>query len=57
MAESFSKHSPAVNQIIFRMRCIKWLITMMHWTQDHQHCLEEPDITDINNADEFKEAL
>ena len=36
MAESFSKRSPAANCIIFGMRRIKWLISMMHWTQDHQ---------------------
>ena len=36
MAESFSKRSPAANRIIFGMRRIKWLISMMHWAQDHQ---------------------
>ena len=36
MAESFSKRSPAANRIIFGIRRIKWLISMMHWTQDHQ---------------------
>ena len=36
MAETFSKRSPAANRIIFGMRRIKWLISMMHWTQDHQ---------------------
>ena len=30
MAESFSKRSPAANRIIFSMRRIKWLISMMH---------------------------
>ena len=35
MAESFSKCSPAANRINFGMRCIKWLIAMMHWCQDH----------------------
>ena len=57
MAESFSKRSLAVNRINFGMRCIKWLITMMHWCQDHQCCSEEPDIADFTNADAFKEAL
>ena len=57
MAESFSKRSPAANRIIFGMRRIKWLITMMHWTQDHQRCSEDPDLNDIANADEFKQAL
>ena len=57
MAESFSKRSPAVNRINFGMRCIKWLIAMMHWCQDHQRCSEEPDIADVANADTFKEAL
>ena len=36
MAENFSKRSPAANHIIFGMRRIKWLISMMHWAQDHQ---------------------
>ena len=36
MAESFSKRSPAANRIIFGMWRIKWLISMMHWAQDHQ---------------------
>ena len=36
MARSFSKQSPAANRIIFGMRRIKWLISMMHWAQDHQ---------------------
>ena len=57
MAESFSKRSPAANRINFGMRGIKWLITMMHWCQDHQCCSEEPDIADYANADTFKEAL
>ena len=57
MDESFSKRSPAANRINFGMRCIKWLIAMMHWCQDHQRCSEEPDITDFANADAFKEAL
>ena len=57
MAESFSKRSPAANRIIFGMRRIKWLISMMHWTQDHQRCSEDPDLNDIANADEFKQAL
>ena len=57
MAESFSKRSPAANRIIFGMRRIKWLISMMHWTQDHQQCSEDPDLNDIANADEFKQAL
>ena len=57
MAESFSKRSPAANRIIFGMRRIKWLISMMHWAQDHQRCSEDPDLDDIANADEFKEAL
>ena len=57
MAESFSKRSPAANHIIFGVRRIKWLISMMHWAQDHQRCSEDPDLDDIANADEFKEAL
>ena len=57
MVESFSKRSPAANRIIFGMRRIKWLISMMHWAQDHQRCSEDPDVNDIANADEFKEAL
>ena len=57
MAESFSKRSPAANCIIFGMRRIKWLISMMHWTQDHQQCSEDPDLDDIANTDEFKHAL
>ena len=57
MAESFSKRSPATNRIIFGMRRIKWLISMMHWTQDHQRCSEDLDLNDIANADEFKQAL
>ena len=57
MAESFSKRSPAANRINFGMRCIKWLIAVMHWCQDHQRCSEEPDIADFANADAFKEAL
>ena len=57
IAESFSKRSPAANRIIFGMRRIKWLISMMHWTQDHQRCSEDPDLDDIANADEFKQAL
>ena len=36
MAESFSKRSPAANHIIFGMWRIKWLISLMHWAQDHQ---------------------
>ena len=57
MAESFSKRSPAVNRIIFGMRRIKWLISMMDWAQDQQRCSEDPDLDDIASADEFKEAL
>ena len=57
MAESFSKRSPDANCIIFGMRRTKWLISMMHWAQDHQRCSEDPDLDDIANADEFKEAL
>ena len=57
MTESFSKCLPAANRINFGMQHIKWLIAMMHWCQDHQHCSEEPDITDFANADAFKEAL
>ena len=57
LAESFSKRSPAANRIIFGMRRIKWLISMMHWAQDHQQCSEDPDLDDIANTDEFKEAL
>ena len=57
MAESFSKRSPATNRIIFGMQRIKWLISMMHWAQDHQQCSEDPDLDDIANAEEFKEAL
>ena len=57
MAGSFSKHSPAANRIIFGMHHIKWLISMMHWDQDHQHYSEEPDINNIGNADNFREAL
>ena len=47
MAESFSKRSPAANRIIFGMRRIKWLISMMYWPQDHQRCSEDPDLDDI----------
>ena len=54
MAESFSKHSPASNYIIFD---VQRLISMMHWDQDHQQCSEDPDLDDIANADKFKEAL
>ena len=57
MAASFSKCSPAANHIIFAMRHIKWLISMMHWDQDLQCCSEEPDINNIGNADDFREAL
>ena len=57
MTESFSKRSSAANRIIFGIRRIKWLISMMHWAQDHQQCSEDPDLDDIANADEFKEAL
>ena len=57
MAESFSKHSPVANRINFGMRCIKWLIAMMHWCQDHQCGSEEPDIADFGSPDAFKEAL
>ena len=57
MAESFSKRSPAANRIIFGMRRIKWLISMMHWAQDHQRCSKDPDLYDIATVDEFKEAL
>ena len=57
MVESFSKHSPAANHIIFGMQRIKWLISLMHWAQDHQLCSEDPDLDDIANTDEFKEAL
>ena len=57
MVESFSKQSPAANRIIFGMQRIKWLISMMHWAQDHQQCPEDPDLDDIANVDEFKEAL
>ena len=57
MAESFSKRSPVANRIICGMRRIKWLISMMHWTQDHQRCSEDPDLNDIANADEFRQAL
>ena len=57
MAESFSNRSSAPNRIIFGMQRIKWLISMMHWAQDHQRCSEDPDLDDIANADEFKEAL
>ena len=51
MAESFSKRSPAANRIILGMRRIKWLISMMHWAQDHQRCSKDPDLDDIANAD------
>ena len=57
MVESFSKRSPAANRIIFGMQRIKCLISMMHWAQDHQRCSKDPDLDDIANADEFKEAL
>ena len=57
MAESFSNRSPAANHINFGMRRIKWLITMMHWCQDHQRCSEDPDLANFANADAFKEAL
>ena len=57
MGESFTKRSPAANCINFGMRCIKWLIAVMHWCQDHQRCAKEPDIADFANADTFKEAL
>ena len=57
MAESFSKRSPTANRFNFRMRRIKWLIAMTHWCEVHQHCSEEPDITDFANTDAFKEAL
>ena len=30
---------------------------MMYWAQDHQRCSEDPDLDDMANADEFKEAL
>ena len=30
---------------------------MMHWAQDHQRCSKDPDLIDIANTDEFKEAL
>ena len=36
IVESFSKRSPAANRIILGMRRIKWLISLMHWAQDHQ---------------------
>ena len=36
MTESFSKRSPAANHIFFGMWRIKWLISLMHWAQDHQ---------------------
>ena len=36
MEESSSKRSPAAIRIIFGMWRIKWLISMMHWAQDHQ---------------------
>ena len=36
MAQSFSKCSAAANCIIFGMWRIKWLISLMHWAQDHQ---------------------
>ena len=57
MAESFSKRSPAANRINFGMRCIKWLIAVIHWCQDHQCCSKDPDIADFSNADVFKETL
>ena len=57
MAESFLKRSPANTRIIFGMRCIKWLIAMMHWAQDFKRCSLVPVLDDINNADEFKEVL
>ena len=57
MAERFSKRSPATNRIIFGVWRIKWLISMMHWAQDHQQCSEDPDLDDITNTDEFKEVL
>ena len=57
MAESFSKQSPVTNCIIFGMRRMKWLISMMHLAQDHQRCSEDPDLDDIANMDEFKEVL
>ena len=57
MAESFSKCSPAANCIIFGMRRIRWLISLMHWAQDHQRCSKDPDLENIANTDEFKEAL
>ena len=57
MAKSFSKCSPAVNCINFRMGRLKWLIAMMHWCQDHQRCSEDPDIADFANADAFSGAL
>ena len=57
MAESFSKRPPAANCIIFGMQRTKWLISLMHRVQDHQQCSEDPDLINIANADEFKEAL
>ena len=57
MAEGFSKRSPAANRINFGMRRIKCFFAMMHLSQDHQRCSEEPDIAVFANADAFKEAL
>ena len=57
MAESFSKPSPAANRIIFGMQRIEWLISLMHWAQDHQRCSEDPDLNGVANVDKFKEVL
>ena len=57
MAENFSKRSTAANHMNFGMRCIKWLIAMIHWCHDHQCCSEEQDIANFANADAFKEVL
>ena len=57
MADGFSKCSPDANFIIFGMQRIKWLISLMHWAQDHQQCSEDPYLDDFANADEFKEVL
>ena len=57
MAESFEKRTDANGRIIFGMRRIKWMLGIMHWVQDFFRCSAQPDITNLNNEQEFKEVL
>ena len=57
MAEIFEKWSVANHRIVFGMRQIKFLIGLMHWTQDNHHCSCIPSLDGIANGGKLKEIL